>query len=397
LEAVASTRTTIDWQRSLPWWFFLSGFVRLGWRFSHILVASFAVWLSSIGLRLFFYFVETDPVVVFPVDSIFSQLAQPLTRLTLIEWSLKNIALLAVLYVWLVLIWALFGGVICRRSIVELGAKTTLGWTSTFRLVIKRWQAIFEATGLPALAAFAFCLIPMLLGMIARLGWFGEVIASIGVVITFILSLLIAWALFVAVIGFPLMTATIVAEKDSDAFDGLSRANAYLFQRPVTLLICLAVGGSITYFTAWVVQTTYSVGLSMYAGGYLIGSGQSDLDQIAAGTFASGVWSFARTALDLLVMGLIASMFWAATAATYLLVRREVDRTDFDDLDLQEIGSPLALPPTDYSTTRVLDIGNKENAANEAAKSETAKTGQAAPSPVAADQATVDQANTEQA
>ncbi len=362
LQAVGSTRTTVDWQKSAPWWFFLSGFIRLGWRMSHIVFAAIGVWLSYVGLwivqrfflgdRLFASFADTpvgfaagSPIVRFWRDFVNA----PWT------YSLSGLAGLAVLFAWLIVVWGIAGGVICRRSVVELGARTTIGWGSAFKLVFSRLRAIFEAAGLPVLAVVGICVVPFLLGLLARLGSVGELVAALGVLFTFLLFLPIAWLLLLSVIGFPFMVAAIVTEKDSDAFDGLSRSAAYLFQRPATVILGVFIAGILISLITSLVSLAYVTGGVVYGKTFIAAAGVSDLSDLSTG-FARGVYRFAESVVQLLITGLAASMFWSATAAIYLLVRREVDHTEYDELDLQEFGSPLALPSSDYENNPVLKM-----------------------------------------
>ncbi len=375
LESVGSTRTTIDWQRSAPWWFLLSGFVRLGWRISHVVFGTVGVFLSYVGLYLVErFFLPNDG------NGLALQLPNLSNSIDLINlgfyrqvinapWQLtfSSAAGLLVLFLWLAAVWGLFGGVICRRSVVELGARTTIGWSSAFRLVIRRWRAMVEAVGLPALAAFGLCAAPFLLGLFSRLGSWAEFISMFGVLLTFFFAIPIAWLLLLALLGYPLMVAAIVTEKDSDAFDGLSRSAAYLFQRPVTIILAIIVAGSIISILTSLIGGAYAASTVAYGSAYFSGAGLNGMDQLST-SFAKNVFSLVQTVIGLTVSGLAASLFWAAVSATYLLVRREVDHTDYDELDLQEMGSPLALPSSDYDDNKLMilerDKQNKKDATN---------------------------------
>jgi hypothetical protein len=361
LQSVSATRVTIDWQRSMPWWFFASGFVRLGWRLSHVVFASIGVWLSLVGWRFAYKVVaDADQVPDYPNISDAASISGVgvIRDLVTTSWKfdLPALATMAVLFVWLVLVWGFFGGVICRRSVVELGARTTIGWSGAIKLVVSRLRAIFESVGLPALAAAALLLIPFVLGLIARLGNVGEVFASIGVLLSFLIAIPIGWLVILVIFGFPLMIAAIVTEKDSDAFDGLSRAAAYLFQRPVTILLACVVTFAIASCLSWIVAIAFSTSASFYFDSYASGADITNLQQLDT-VFAKKIWSFVGTVLGIVVCGLMASLFWSAVAGTYLVVRREVDHTEYDELDLQEFGSPLALPPVDYGRDGILEIG----------------------------------------
>ncbi len=379
LKAVGSTRSTIDWQRSMPWWYFLSGFVRLGWRTSHVVLAMLGIWLSELGMGLAHFLFRpsaagliSNPalapgqgsdvsfLVNMPGFSIPSAFTSELAVLVGGPLSLQQIGYLIVVVIWLGLVWGFVGGVITRRSVVELGARTTIGWVGAVKLVTGRLRSIVEAAALPAIAVLAICAIPMLLGILARLGAFGEVLSAFGMLLSVVLVIPVAWLLILCVLGFPIVVAAIVTEKDSDVFDGLSRAAAYLFQRPVTLLIALVVGGSIIGLVVGIVGSVYQSAFGLMTQFYFaaagLGNGQAGMDsERARSLFETGGW-----VVDSLVLAIGVSLFWSAVSATYLILRREVDQTDYDELDLQEMGSPLALPPTNYSQSGVLEVGSPD-------------------------------------
>ena len=375
LTAVGATRATIDWRRSTPWWFFLSGFVRLGWRTSHVLFAMIGLWCSKLGFMLadWMFHVRTPANMASFNGVLIDEGSRGFYFLSLPRFfdarmlepfddfevgtsglALRHIAYLIFLLVWLGIVWGFFGGVIVRRSVVELGVRTTIGWIGSIKLVAKRLRYIVEASGMPALAVLGFCLMPLLLGLIGRLGAAGEVTSAFLSMLGFLIIIPIGWLAMLAFVGFPLITAAIVTEKDSDAFDGLSRAAAYLFQRPVTIILAIGIYTIVASIIYWLVGITYQFSFNLYSQVYLVTAG--GLDSSTARSFYK---TFA-VMIQTLIQAVPISLFCSATAATYLLVRREVDQTQYDELDLNEVGSPLALPPTNYGEAGVLEIGKQE-------------------------------------
>ncbi len=375
LQAVGATRTSVDWHRSTPWWFFLSGFVRLGWRTSHVFFAALGIWsthagLWAIGLLLGQRSVRftgpaqgTVPEFTFVSRAWWSDLfpfstgwlGSPNSITTSEAVSVVSIAYWLIVLIWLAIVWGFFGGIITRRSVIELGVRTTIGWTSAIKLVAGRLRSMVEAVSLPAIATFGLCLVPLFLGLLSHLGSFGEVTSAIGMLFCVILVIPVAWLLLLVVFGYPLLVAAIVSEKDSDAFEGLSRAAAYLFQRPMTIILALLVGGVTTQAVFRVVGLAYQSSFGLLTKFYLSTAGDNPLSTQAG----RQIWNLSESIVQTIILAIPVSMFWAAVAATYLVVRREVDQTEYDNLDLQEVGSPLALPPTNYGDSGVLEIAKQ--------------------------------------
>ena len=362
LHSVASTRMTVDWQRSTPWWFFVSGFVRLGWRTTHLLVALLGYALTELGLRLasrlfnapglqFFPGGVRPPFVPFGYDTALGPQA--------FSWTL--LAYYIFVFLWLAVVWGLIGGFIVRRSVVELGMRTTIGWTGAVKLVLSRLRYMVEAVGMPLLCAAVMFLVPLVLGWLSRLGTPVEAVAVLLLLLSLPLVLAAAWLLILAILGYPLMVAAIVTEKDSDAFDGLSRAAAYLFQRPVTILISTLVAGTIATYLSMLVGNVilgvWDVYSQAFFGSRIEASEQLTQAPGLRSGFANSCYYAANWIVRALPVALLWSMLWSAVAAVYLIVRREVDHTDYDEIDLQEPGSPLALPSTRPGPSGVTQFG----------------------------------------
>ena len=109
-----------------------------------------------------------------------------------------------------------------------------------------------------------------------------------------------------------------------DAFEGFSRSNAYVFQRPAVLVICLLallllglVGEQIIAWTLWLgwgaIQAVYSFSAQAVGGA---SEPVSTYQQRGTGLVGE------------LILAYWFSYFWAAAGAVYLVLRRSVDDTD---------------------------------------------------------------------
>ncbi len=343
---IAPQQTTIDWQRSTVWWLFASEFVTLGWRSSHIFFVAVGLFLYRFGeiliQRLFQIEVESD---FFPdrftsnynllTDHLFFRFfrfqANP-------KWVIDGLSILDAGYAlmivaWFALVWSFFGGVIIRRSVIDLGLRSTTTWPSAIKFVLGRWILIFEAVAIQTLAVLSICIIPLLLGLIGRFGAVGEFLSLIGLLCTLVLIIPVAWLIFLCFFGFPFVTAAMVTEREIDAFDGLSRAAAYLFRRPAILLLLTVVGGAILLVLDFFVGYLFHISFSLLKNVYLSVSGFQD----AWVGFDSGLtrkmWVVLKFVASSLIDALSISVFWSGVAAAYLILRREVDQVNYDEMD----------------------------------------------------------------
>jgi hypothetical protein len=149
------------------------------------------------------------------------------------------------------------------------------------------------------------------------------------------------------------MWPTISAEQDSDAFEAFNRSYSYSFQRPLQYLfyalLALAFGQ-----LCWVLVDNFAnaiIALNHWALSF--GAGSERVSEIVGrgGEEPSGMlWAGSRLAgwWDALVRSIAVafkfSFFFCAVSAIYLLLRREVDQTDFDEVYIPEGLASYALP-----------------------------------------------------
>ncbi|MFM8400194.1 MAG: hypothetical protein ACKOAH_20380, partial [Pirellula sp.] len=73
----------------------------------------------------------------------------------------------------------------------------------------------------------------------------------------------LGWVAAIPLFGFSLSTVAIVTEKQADAFDGMSRASAYVFQRPATLILAVIVAEWLGHFGGSVVSIVLNTGYNL--------------------------------------------------------------------------------------------------------------------------------------
>jgi hypothetical protein len=256
----------------------------------------------------------------------------------------------------IIAIWSFVGGCIARRSVVELGTNMTVTWSDVLMLVKSRWQSIAWSMIMPSGVIFLLMLMPLVIGWISNVPAIGPWIAGLLLIPTVFFSIAIGWCAAITIFGFPLSVCAIVTEKQADAYDGISRSAAYTFQRPVTLALCVIVAQGFGSVVGQMVVMVYGTGYKVISTAFDIGSFSSlaTLD-----TFWAEV---VRGIIPLLISAFCFSYFWTVSSAIYLILRRDVDHTEFDSIDMNVAGEPKALP----------DLPSKESIEKEATSSSKA-------------------------
>jgi hypothetical protein len=288
------------------------------------------------------------------------------------DLSVRAVASLLLGGLWSVAVWAFFGAAICRTAAVQLAADEQVGLGAALRFAFRKWPSYFAAPLFP-ISGVVLATIPVLvLGWIMRANaglLLGGVLWPLALAAGFLMTLLLLGTLF----GWPLMWATISTE-GTDSFDALSRTYAYSFQRPLHYLFYAFVAGFIGWL-GWLLVENFAAGviwMGYWAAGW--GSGGERLNSIMGtgdeltGIGSSGVMliRFWAGCIKLLAVGYLFSYFWSAAAAIYLLLRRDVDATEMDEvyLDADESEQTFDLPKviTDPAGAPVVeDSSNSEN------------------------------------
>jgi len=136
--------------------------------------------------------------------------------------------------VWELLVWAVFGGAIARIAALKFTRDEAPDFPGALRHSISKISSYGMAPLLALAGAAVFGLQLVILGWVMQLD-FLAMVAGIVWPFTLLLGLLMAILLIGALAGWPLMWATVGVE-GTDAFDALSRSYAYVYQRPLRLL-----------------------------------------------------------------------------------------------------------------------------------------------------------------
>ncbi len=298
-----------------------------------------------------------------PFRAIFSARYMP-SRLSVtipaVNWTIDAgyLVYLVALALWASICWGIAGGAISRIAAMQLGRdervtlRESLGYT--FRYAVSLITAPFIPLFGVALFTF-FCLVG---GWISNIPAFGPFFAGVLWFLPLLAGLILALLVVGWAVGWPLMVPTLAVE-GSDAFDAVSRAFAYSYQRPWNYLfygfLAVVYGAIATFIYLLFAQ------LTIYLSVWAVAWGASDqlladlirqlpgytyrLLAVAAtaseqpSTYVQYASYFMMFWIMLVVMtgpAFVYSFFWSVATAVYLLLRRDVDATDMDEIWVEE-------------------------------------------------------------
>ena len=299
------------------------------------------------------------------------------------------------LILWMLLMWAFFGGVITRMAIVQIAGKEGGGLRESIRFVRSRYLSYVFSPIVPILLIFAVVLGCMIFGLFHLIPVFGDIIVDglfwwIILGAGFVMTLLV-----IGLVGYPLMYTTLSAE-GSDTFDALSRSYNYVYESPWNYIwygfVSILYGAVVVFFVVfwsslmvylgkWGVSQTPLTQTVNRSPEYLFiytptsfgwrevmlkGSPvEITSDPAAAGKDAEGKpvpqtdgyyytrpdsakqymgeyrwWNYAgagmvsfwMTLLFMMMLGFSYSYFWTAASMIYLLMRKKVDEVEVDEI-----------------------------------------------------------------
>lgn len=308
--------------------------------------------------------------------------------------------------VWELLVWGLFGGAIARVAALKFTRDEAPDLPAAAKHAVSKLGSYSMAPLLALSGAAVFGLQLAILGAIMRVD-FLALIAGLIWPFTLLLGLLMAILLIGALAGWPLMWATVAVE-GTDAFDALSRSYAYTYQRPLRLLwyvLVAAVLAAVSMFIVklfatsaislgnWAVSwglddvayreivaplpapvnpdsatgtltiADSSAGTHSIAGetpatveGPLLAASTSETELSGNRWLAAQAIRFWKSFLGALAAGYQAGFLFVAAVGVYLLLRKDIDGAEMDEVyveDEPEFGMP---PLADDHVTGVPEV-----------------------------------------
>ncbi len=351
---------------------------------------------------------------------------------------------------WSMVVWAFVGLGITRVSLLRYTRNEHAGLDDAFDYAVDYFPTCLAALALPIGFAFLLCIPTFLIGLMMGFD-LGALLVGIFWFVVLGIALLLGILLLGLMVSWPLVVSSVAAE-GQNAFDAITRAFAYVFQRPVHYLfyamIAVVFGGVcwlvVHEFTDSVVRLSYwstSWGanrtgadrieqfktpplklapprirpenlISRFApatpqeftpnqdaqqqpietDGIVVGNPQQpdvghvtttiempefadDFEQVASIPQESGslktarslihFWSaFAKTVAAAFIHGL----FWCMASAIYLLLRKDLDETEMDEIFMIDERRTYELPPLqsdEHGIPQVQPIAVEESASGE--------------------------------
>lgn len=246
---------------------------------------------------------------------------------------------------WFVAVWSILGTAIARQVALKLAGEETPGVTGALWFGSRKWPSAFNSVAFVLLGIVTLSLPGALLGLVMR--------SNVGLALAgAIWPLVLAGGIVLAILavgvvaGWPLMVGGVGVER-GDSFQAISTAFSYLYQRPLHyifyLLVALAV--SLPALAAAQLFATATSNLTLWAAS--LGMGHARTAEVLEGLRAASGGApapFGIAALGFWTRGLEAVLgafgwgyFWAISTAAYLLLRRDVDGTELDEVVLEEL------------------------------------------------------------
>jgi hypothetical protein len=253
---------------------------------------------------------------------------------------------------WTLGVWSFVGGAISRIAVVQLGREERVGLVESLRYACRYWVSYLGGPLFPLVGLLLLAIPFVVLGWIMQAGDWGIAVAGVFWFLVVLCGLPMAILALGAMFGWPLMWGTISAE-GSDAFDALSRCYAYTFQRPLHYafyVALIALFGSL----CWLIVSLFAnltIDLTYWAASW--GAYEARVSDVfeqamqggTAFNVGSGLIAFWTCCVQAVATSWFFAFFFASMAGVYLLVRRDVDQTETDEVYLEEEDESYGMPP----------------------------------------------------
>lgn len=262
----------------------------------------------------------------------------------------------ALLCLWSLVVWSWVGTMICRRTALRLG-QVDHQWIDVVRFTHRHFLDSLFSILIPLAAVAALALPLVVMGFFLAWEW-TSVIAAPFLLVGAGLGLLMGVVLLGLILSWPLMFPAIAFE-GRDSFESISRAYAYILQRPVHAFVVAGAAILIGSITGYVIELFCVLSAGGYTWSLSWGANAFDgehLERLLAkptgGTavaieyWTSPLLQVGRSGILFLGRAAGYSMFWGLASGAYLLLRRYLDQTPLDEIHRPGVGM---LQPLDVS------------------------------------------------
>lgn len=275
--------------------------------------------------------------------------------------------------VWALAVWSIFGAALTRMAALALTREEKIGPVTALIHGIRRWSAYFGGPALPILGCLLIGLAMSIPGLLARSD-FGATVVAIFWPLSLMLGLLMALLLIGLLLGWPLMWPTISVE-GTEPFDAISRAYSYTYHRPLRYLFYVAFATLLGALGLLVVEAFASATVSLAYWGLTWGGGVERINALADASVkdtGEGMFGFAARTLmlwnglvKLFAASFAASFFWSAATAIYLLLRRDEDGAEMEEVYVEGETESYGLPPLKTDAAGVPTVQDLPSASSE--------------------------------
>ena len=260
------------------------------------------------------------------------------------------------------IIWAVFGGAICRIAAVHVARDEKISLSSALRFSTSKFLSFIFAPIIPLLIVLVVGVVVMIGGLIGNIPGIGPFLVGL----FFFLALAAGFVMTLVLLGtgggFNLMYPTIAVE-GSDSFDAISRSFSYVYARPWRMLFYTLV--AVVYGALCFIFVRFFIAIMLVLTHHFVGAGMmSNVDDgrvpidlwntmwphstgqmtykidtmtlsgpQSLGAILVAIWVYLTVAM---VGAFAISFYFSANTIIYYLMRREVDATELDDVYLEQ-------------------------------------------------------------
>jgi len=318
------------------------------------------------------------------ISGVYTELVEPATKFFDRDAGWNELALYTLGGLWTLLVYALFGGAISRIAVVQLGRGERVSLTDSLRHSIRKLRSYFMAPLFVIIASILLALLITVPSLLIRASGWGSVAVGVIWVIILILAAAMAVLLVVLSFGWPLMWGAISAEETGDVFEATSRSFSYTIQRPLKyacyVIVALIIGG----LGWWLVDlvTNQVVDLALWSASW--GGGFENVNALASesatltssGAIGANIINFCNDVVRYLVVAYTFSFFFAGFAAIYLLLRKDADQTELDEVYMSSEEAQFELPQLHEPAESEASASEEEAAGDDEPAGEDEDTGQ---------------------
>lgn len=318
---------------------------------------------------------------------VFQGVVSPFQKLFNRDWGLRHFFYILLGCISSICIWTFVGLGIARVSLLRLTRNEQSGLDDAFEYAMDHWKTAVSAVSIPLIGVALLCIPAFIIGLMMGFD-IGVLVVGVCWFLTLGLAIAMGLLLIGLMFGWPLMVASVGCE-GQNAFDAMTRSYAYVFQRPMHyafyMLVAIVFGGLCWLFAHGLTNAVVDLSFwsTSWGAGQRVNEIQGVLDgaivpsedapassALNAGRSMIGLWN---SMLRTLAAAFIHGLFWCMAAAIYLLLRKDVDETEMDEIFLASEQRTYELPPLE-SDERGIPVVQKPRAVDEEEPSEDSET-----------------------